>query len=93
MPAKEWRYERPRNGWGTAALVLAVVAIVVGLVPVAGDAVALPVALVAVACGARGFMRAEDGLASNPGTALAGMLLGAVAALLSLVTLLAVLAG
>jgi len=92
MPARDWRYETPRNGWGTAALVLAVVALVIGLVPIIGDLVALPISVAAMGCGARGLFRTEDGLATNPGTALAGMLLGFVAALLSLLTLVSVLA-
>lgn len=91
MPAKDWKYERPRNGWGTAALVLAVAALLIGLVPVAGDVVALAVSVAAIGCGVRGFLRAEDGLATNPGTALAGALLGLVAALLSLLSLLSLL--
>lgn len=91
MPAKDWRYERPRNGWGVAALVLAVVSLAIGVIPIAGDLVAIPLAVAAIACGFRGFMRAEDGLASNPGTAVSGMVLGAIAVLSPLLTLLTVL--
>ena len=92
MPAKDWRYEKPMNGWGTAALVGAVVALVVGLVPIVGDLIALPISAVAVACGVRGLMRVEDGLATNTATAMAGVLLGSIAGLLSFLTLLAVIA-
>jgi hypothetical protein len=92
MPAREWRYERPRNGWGTTALVLAVVSLMIGFVPIIGDVVALAVSVAAMGCGARGLFLAEDGLATNPGTAWAGILLGFVAGLLSLLTLLSVLA-
>ena len=87
MPARNWLYERPRNGWGTAALVLAVVALVIGLVPVVGDVVALPVAVAAMGCGARGLLLTEDGLATNPGMAWVGILVGLVVGLLSLLTL------
>lgn len=92
MPASDWRYERPRNGWGTTAAVLAVVALVIGLVPMAGDVVALPVSVAAVGCGARGLFLVEDGVATNPGMAWVGILLGFVAALLSVLTLVAILA-
>lgn len=92
MPATDWRYERPRNGFGTAALVCAVVALVIGFVPMIGDLGALPVSLAAMGFGVRGLLLADDGLATNPGTALAGIVLGFVAALLSLLTLVAVLA-
>jgi uncharacterized membrane protein len=71
--------------------VLAVVALVVGLVPMVGDIVALPVAVAAMGCGARGLLLAEDGLATNPGMAWAGILVGLVAGLLSLLTLVSVL--
>ncbi|HSJ19034.1 MAG TPA: hypothetical protein VK964_00510 [Nocardioidaceae bacterium] len=92
MPARHWRYERPRNEWGTAALVLAVVALVIGFVPLVGDVVALGVSVAAMGCGARGLLLVEDGLATNPGTAWGGILLGFVAGLLSLLTLVSVLA-
>jgi uncharacterized membrane protein len=92
LPATEWRYERPRNGWGTAALVLAVVALVIGFVPIIGDVVALGVSVAAVGCGARGLFLVEDGLATNQAMAWAGILLGFVAGLLSFLTLVSVLA-
>lgn len=92
MPATEWRYEKPMNGWGTGAVVCALVALVVGVVPIVGDLVALPLSVVAVGCGIRGLTRVEDGLATNPRTAWAGVLLGSIAGLLSFLTLLVVLA-
>jgi transposase len=97
--AEHWRRwergrpnERPRNGWGTAALVLAVVALLIGFVPIIGDVVALGGSVAAMGCGARGLFLVEDGLATNPGTAWAGILLGFVAGLLSLLTLVSVIA-
>jgi hypothetical protein len=92
MPAGDWRYESPRNGWGTAALVCAVMALVIGFVPIVGDLVALPVSVVAMGFGVRGLLRVEDGLATNPGTAVAGILLGFVAGLLSFLTVVSLLA-
>lgn len=79
--------DEPRNGWGTAALVCGLVALVVGFVPVAGDIIALPLALAAVGSGGVGLMRAEDGRATNPGVALTGALLGFAAGLLSFLTI------
>lgn len=88
MPASSWRYQRPRNAWGTTALVCAVVALAVGLVPIAGDLTALPLSAAAIGCGIRALLLAEDGLASNRTTALAGFVLGLVAALMSSLSLL-----
>ena len=93
MPARDWRYEPPRNGWGTGALMCGVVALVLGFVPILGDFVATPVAVAAVGAGVVGLLRAEDGLASNPGTALAGILLGVVAGLLSFLTIISTVVG
>jgi hypothetical protein len=93
MPAGDWRYETPRNGWGTAALVCAVGALVIGFVPVLGDLVAFPVSVAAVGSGVVGLLRAEDGLATNPGTALAGILIGVVAGLLSFLTIISTVVG
>lgn len=92
MPARDWRYEQPRNGWGTSALVLAVIAFVIGLVPMVGDAVAVALSVLAMGAGARGLLLVEDGLATNLGATLAGVLLGFVAGLVSLLTLFSVLA-
>lgn len=92
MPAKDWRYVKPMNGWGTAALVAAVLALVVGLVPILGDLIALPISVVAVGCGVRGLMLIEDGLATNTATTMAGVLVGSIAGLLSFLALLAVIA-
>lgn len=93
MPARDWRYERPRNGWGTAALICAVAALVIGFVPITGDLVAIPVSVAAIGSGVVGLLRVEDGLATNPGTALAGILLGAVAGLLSFLTVISTVVG
>jgi len=84
---------RRGTGWGTAALVCAVVALVVGFVPILGDFVAIPVSVVAIGTGVVGLLRAEDGLATNPGTALAGILLGMVAGLLSFLTIISTVVG
>lgn len=75
-----------RNGAGDAAFTLGVVAIVFVFVPIVGDFIALPSALGAVVLGVVGVIRAERGLATNPGKALAGALLGMVAAFITFVT-------
>ncbi|HEX6246534.1 MAG TPA: hypothetical protein VFZ64_01570 [Nocardioidaceae bacterium] len=71
---------------------LAVVAMVIGFVPMVGDVVALALSVAAMGFGARGLFLVEDGLATNPGMAWTGILLGFVAGLLSLLTLVTVLA-
>lgn len=91
MPAGDVRHES-KNGWGTAALVSGLVALVVGFVPIVGDIIALPLSVAAMGLGGVGLMRAEDGRATNPGVALTGALLGFVAGLLSFLTVVSALA-
>ncbi len=76
-----------RIGAGDAACTLGVIAMVFALVPIMGDFVAVPSALAAVVLGVVGLIRAERGLATNPGKALAGAVLGTVSAFLTFVTL------
>jgi hypothetical protein len=68
-----------RNGPGNAALVLGVVAVVFAVVPVVGDYVAIPAAVLAIVLGLVGLLRVEKGMATNRGAALAGAVLGFVA--------------
>jgi hypothetical protein len=70
----------------------AVVALVIGLVPMIGDVIAVPLSVAAVGCGARALFLVEDGLATNPGIAWVGIVLGFVAALLSVLTLVSLIA-
>lgn len=67
---------RPRNGAGAAALVFGIIAAVFVFVPVVGPFVAAPAAPLALGCGLVGFLRAENGAATNKGMALAGGVLG-----------------
>lgn len=69
----------PRNGSGTAALVLGLVAVVFGFVPIVGLFIAAPSAPLALALGLIGVVRAERGVATNKRVALAGSILGGVA--------------
>jgi hypothetical protein len=74
----------PRNSLGSAALVLGIVALVFALVPIVGDFVSVPAAVLAVVLGVVGLLRAEKGVATNGGAALAGVVLGFVAGFITL---------
>lgn len=76
---------RPRNGAGTAALTLGIIAAVFVFVPIVGMYVALPCAPVALVCGLIGYLRAEEGTASNKKTAVAGAVLGLLATVTEIV--------
>jgi hypothetical protein len=65
----------PKNGFGIAALVLAVV----GLLSVATVFAPIALGVVAVIVGAVGRGRAKRGIADNGGVAIAGIVLGALA--------------
>lgn len=71
----------PRNGFGITALVLAIIGLVFGLVPFTGF-VALILGVLAVLFGLLGLGRVRNGLATNKVMALAGTVLGVVAAAL-----------
>ena len=76
-------YQTPRNGFGTAALVLGICAMVlpfVGWVP----------ALIGLGLGFAGLSRCKAGTANNRGTALWGTWLSAVALILWFAILVAV---
>jgi hypothetical protein len=86
--AQDYTPWRPpaRNGAGDVAFTMGVFAMVFVFVPVVGDFVALPSALGAVVLGAVGVVRAERGVATNPGKALTGALLGVVSGFVTFVT-------
>lgn len=65
----------PKNGFGVAALVLAVV----GLLGVATVFAPIALGVIAVILGAVGRGRAKRGIADNGGVAIAGIVLGALA--------------
>lgn len=67
------------NGVGSTALVAGIFALVFAFVPIVGDLISIPVALVAVGCGWVGLTRADKGLATNYREALGGAVLGIVA--------------
>lgn len=67
-------YPAPRNGLGTAALVLGIIGVVLCWVPFTGWALNI----LAIIFGAVGRKRAADGLATNKSSAVAGLVLGVV---------------
>ena len=84
QPLREPGYARadaaPRNGLGTAALVLGILALVTSLTVIGGVALGI----VAIVFGIIGRGRARRGEATNNGSATAGLALGAIALLLSI---------
>lgn len=76
-----------RNGAGDAAFTLGVLATIFAFVPIVGDFIALPSALGAVVLGVVGIVRADRGVATNPGKALAGVLLGVISAFITFITI------
>ncbi len=82
-PYAAWLHPAPRNGPGTAALVLGVAG-TVAAITCFGVVVGLPLGILAVVFGAVGWRRARRGEATNGGQALSGAILGAAAVLLSI---------
>jgi len=79
-PAAGYPAARRRNGMGTAALVLGVVAVVLVLLLLFSPIGAF-LGLLAVLFGILGIMRANRGEADNRGQAVAGLVTGAIALL------------
>lgn len=77
------------NGMGETAMVFGIMAVLFSFVPLVGDLVAAPAALVAIVLGVVGVRRVETGRATNPGKAAAGVILGIVAASFMMVMLIA----
>lgn len=82
MPWRRRPVRYPRNGAGDAALTVGIVAVLCALLPIVGDYVALPVAVLAIVLGGVGYVRTERGTATNPWKAMSGGLLGVVAVLI-----------
>ena len=80
QPAGQYPAARRRNGMGTAALVLGVVAVVLVLLLLFSPIGAF-LGLLAVLFGILGIMRANRGEADNRGQAVAGLVTGAIALL------------
>lgn len=73
----------PRNGLGTAALVLGIVGLAFTLVVFFFPFIGLVLGIAAVVLGVRGRGRARRQEATNGGAALAGIITGAIAVVLS----------
>ncbi|MFW6204472.1 MAG: hypothetical protein ACOC96_05825 [Actinomycetota bacterium] len=71
----------PRNWVGGTSFVFGVVALVFAFVPIVGEFVAAPAALLAVVLGLMGLERVWRGIATNGAEAVIGSLLGTVAGL------------
>lgn len=71
----------PQNRAGSIALVMGTVALVFAFIPIIGEFVAAPSAVLAIVLGLIGLGRVEKGLATNGGQALAGSILGLIAGL------------
>lgn len=80
----------PKNGFGTAALVLGIIAVVFGFIPVVGVFFAIPLAILALLFGALGIVRAFTGKASNKGVSITGTSLGVAAIIVATVMTVAV---
>lgn len=78
MPPEDRSHPQPRNRLGGAALVLGVVALVFAFVPIVGEFVAAPAALLAIVLGLIGLDRVMRGIATNTAEALIGSILGFV---------------
>lgn len=76
---------QPKNGLGTAALVLGILAAIFAFIPVAGVFIATPLALLALIFGIIGFTRAKAGTATNKGSSIAGSVLGVGAGVVMIV--------
>lgn len=72
--------QKPRNGMGTAALVLGILAILTCWLPVVG----FVLGLVAIILGAIGRSRAKKLQATNGGVALAGLILGVLSVIVNI---------
>ncbi len=71
---------------GDAALTCGVLALVFAFVPVIGDVITVPTALMAIGLGILGVIRGDQGLEANPNKAFIGALLGVLAAFITVMT-------
>ncbi|WP_052466509.1 DUF4190 domain-containing protein [Mobilicoccus massiliensis] len=74
----------PQNGLGTAGLVLGIISLVMALMPVVG-VTAIPLALIGLGLSIAGLFRARAGRATNFGSAMAGLILSSLAALVGII--------
>lgn len=72
--------------FGDASLTCGVLALVFAFVPIIGDVVTIPTALLAIALGVLGVIRGDHGLESHPNKSFAGVILGLLAAIITMMT-------
>jgi hypothetical protein len=78
--------QAPKNGFGTAALVLGILALLGSFIPIVGI-VAIPMAVVGVVLAFLGLGRVRKGLATNKGSAIAGIVLNTIALVVAVLML------
>ncbi len=76
----------PRIGAGETALQVGAGALVAAFIPIIGDFITVPAALVAMVLGTVGYRRTEKGVATNAGQAITGGFLGLAAGFTVLIT-------
>jgi len=74
----------PRNGLGTAALVLGILAVLFAMIPIVGM-VAWPLSILGLIFGIIGVVRTRSGKADNKGVAISGTVLSAIGLILCIV--------
>jgi hypothetical protein len=77
----------PRNGLGTAALVLGIIGLLVGWIPIIGTAIGVILGIIAIVLGVVGRGRAKQGEASNGGVALGGLILGILSIVIAIIAI------
>ncbi|GAA1988173.1 DUF4190 domain-containing protein [Amycolatopsis minnesotensis] len=73
-PRQDAPVSQPKNGLGTAGFVLGLVGLVFSFIPIVG-VVAWPLVIIGLVLASVGFSRTRKGAASNPGIAIAGIVL------------------
>lgn len=74
----------PRNGLGTAALVLGILAVLFAMIPIIGM-IAWPLSILGLIFGVIGVVRTRSGKADNKGVAISGTVLSAIGLILCIV--------
>lgn len=75
----------PKNGLGTASLVLGIIGLIFAVIPVVGLFFAIPLGTLALIFGAVGVVRASKGKATNKGVSIAGLVLGVLTFVMAII--------
>ncbi|NAZ73957.1 hypothetical protein GTQ99_00730 [Kineococcus sp. T13] len=76
---------QPKNGTGTAALVLGILAVVFAFIPLVGIVLGPIFGLIAIILGILGMKRANARVASNKGASIAGLVLGIIGVVIAII--------